>query len=183
MKNFKLLSLCLLLVSTLMLSACVGESIDKTNQQAQEAFQEETTKQDVEINIPVNCVSWFDGCNNCFVIDGEVGGCTRKYCPEEAMQEPRCLKTMDMEKELDEMVIKVGPEKMECMGVAPMECLVVDGELFYEDIEGFYFEAGFEYKLRVKKSLAFGTDDPEQIPADASMYKYELVDILSKTEK
>lgn len=41
--------------------------------------------------IPETCTSWFDGCNNCFVNDGELGGCTRKYCAPEVMQEPKCL--------------------------------------------------------------------------------------------
>ncbi|OGF24845.1 hypothetical protein A2331_04860 [Candidatus Falkowbacteria bacterium RIFOXYB2_FULL_34_18] len=39
-----------------------------------------------------NCESYFDGCNNCFVSGGEIGGCTRKYCPPEMMQKPKCLK-------------------------------------------------------------------------------------------
>ena len=40
--------------------------------------------------IPKNCVSWFDGCNNCFVKNGEIRGCTRKFCAEK--ETPRCQK-------------------------------------------------------------------------------------------
>jgi hypothetical protein len=35
------------------------------------------------------CKSWFDGCNNCFVANGEIAGCTKKYC--EVIEEPKCL--------------------------------------------------------------------------------------------
>ncbi len=72
-------------------------------------------------------------------------------------------------------------ERQDCVGVAPMKCLVVNGEFFYNSIEGFDFEPGFEYELTVEKQLAFGTDDPSKIPADASMYSYELLEELSKT--
>lgn len=30
--------------------------------------------------IPKNCVSWYDGCNNCTVVNGEVSACTLMYC-------------------------------------------------------------------------------------------------------
>jgi len=39
-----------------------------------------------------NCESFFDGCNNCFVTDGRIGGCTRQFCQPEMMKEPKCLK-------------------------------------------------------------------------------------------
>lgn len=45
-----------------------------------------------ETEIPKNCLSWFDGCNNCMVNDGEIGGCTRKFCPQKDMGELKCLK-------------------------------------------------------------------------------------------
>jgi len=43
--------------------------------------------------IPADCTSWFDGCNNCFVADGQIGGCTKMYC--EIMEEPKCLEFME----------------------------------------------------------------------------------------
>lgn len=30
--------------------------------------------------IPKQCVSWFDGCNTCSVVDGEIGSCTKRDC-------------------------------------------------------------------------------------------------------
>lgn len=37
-----------------------------------------------------NCESYFDGCNTCFVVDGEIGGCTLMACDK--YEEPKCLK-------------------------------------------------------------------------------------------
>jgi putative hemolysin len=36
--------------------------------------------------IPKNCISWYDGCNNCFVENGVITACTLMYCetPAEA---------------------------------------------------------------------------------------------------
>jgi len=48
-----------------------------------------TTTDDVTaVAIPEGCTSRFDGCNNCFVEDGKVAGCTKMAC--ETMQEPKC---------------------------------------------------------------------------------------------
>lgn len=29
---------------------------------------------------PKNCLTWFDGCNSCQLVDGEIGLCTEMYC-------------------------------------------------------------------------------------------------------
>jgi len=42
-----------------------------------------------------NCKTYFDGCNTCSVIDGEITGCTEKACESvdggSAYKEPECL--------------------------------------------------------------------------------------------
>lgn len=40
--------------------------------------------------IPFNCLSWFDGCNTCTVRNGQIGGCTRKFCSE--ISQSYCIK-------------------------------------------------------------------------------------------
>lgn len=40
------------------------------------------------VTIPENCTSWFDGCNNCVVENGNIGWCTKMAC--ETMQEAKC---------------------------------------------------------------------------------------------
>ncbi|MEZ8088374.1 MULTISPECIES: DUF4377 domain-containing protein [Vibrio] len=75
------------------------------------------------------------------------------------------------------MTIEVGSEKVDCVGVAPMKCLVVDGALFYDHITDFEFEAGYEYTLQVEKTQRFTS---ENVPADASLYQYRLIKELEK---
>ena len=51
--------------------------------------------------------------------------------------------------------IYVAAQRVPCMGVGPMECLQTresadqPWELFYGDIEGFDFQPGTEYRLRI----------------------------------
>ena len=80
--------------------------------------------------------------------------------------------------ESDVQVVTVGPRLMDCVGSHPMRCMVVDGEYFYQTIEGFEFEEGFTYQLRIEKYDAF-PDNPEP-PADAGKYGYQLVEVVSK---
>ena len=39
--------------------------------------------------VPNNCETWYDGCNTCRVINGQIGSCTRMMCFRE--DNPRCL--------------------------------------------------------------------------------------------
>jgi len=72
---------------------------------------------------------------------------------------------------------EIESSQVDCTGVGPQKCLVVNGQLFYDGIEGFEFEEGYEYKLRVNKTQIY---DETNAPADASIYKYTLVEIISK---
>ena len=68
----------------------------------------------------------------------------------------------------------------DCVGVGPMKCMVINGNFFYDKIEGFEFQPGFKYELKVKKEPAFAEDTPAGIPADANKYKYILSEMVSK---
>lgn len=74
----------------------------------------------------------------------------------------------------------IGPERVECVGVAPMECLQVayseDGkpELFYDAIAGFEPQEGTAYVVDVRVAEAA---DP---PADGSSLTYTLVSVVSE---
>lgn len=67
-------------------------------------------------------------------------------------------------------------------GIFPMECMLVieegrNGEwntMAFSTIQGFDYEKGYEYELRVKKTTL---DNP---PADGSIYTYELLTVLYK---
>lgn len=78
-------------------------------------------------------------------------------------------------------LLEIAPYRTACIGVGPMECLQVrrQGEenysLFYSKIEGFEFESGYQYVLRVKVTPV------ENAPADASSERYALLEVVEKT--
>ena len=75
----------------------------------------------------------------------------------------------------------IGPERVECEGVAPMMCLQVaesaegDYQLFYDTIEGFDYQEGTSYVIDVSITEV---EDP---PADASSLQYTLVEIVEES--
>lgn len=85
---------------------------------------------------------------------------------EEGAGVPEVIETFNVESELKD-----------CVGVGPQKCMVVNGNLFYDSIEGFEFVEGFKYELQVRKEIR------ENTPADASSFVYSLVSVISKTPK
>lgn len=77
--------------------------------------------------------------------------------------------------------LEVAPARVACVGVAPMQCLRVralpDGawQLFYDSIEGFTYEPGYTWVVRVVER------DVPNPPADGSSVAYRLVTIVSRT--
>jgi hypothetical protein len=65
----------------------------------------------------------------------------------------------------------------ECTGVGSMTCYVTDSGLFYDEIEGFTYEQGYEYQVTVEKVPR------ASVPQDANAYKFILIELLSKEEK
>ncbi|MDR2955749.1 MAG: DUF4377 domain-containing protein [Prevotella sp.] len=88
-----------------------------------------------------------------------------------------CNSTKDTER------ITIASEQGDCVGVAPMKCLLVkkdgqtDWEFFYNNIEGFNYEPGYEYILEVK------VEKVEMPAADQSSLKYTLIKQVSKEQK
>ena len=78
------------------------------------------------------------------------------------------------------ITMDVASERVPCQGFVPQECLRVREHpsttwtLFYDGIEGFAFEPGFEYTLRVR------VREIENPPADGSSRAYSLIAILRK---
>lgn len=78
----------------------------------------------------------------------------------------------------------VNSYKVDCVGVAPMSCLQIqkgdtltnEWQNFYSSIEGFDYRPGFLYKLAVRETKR----PAEQVPADASSIRYELIEVLEK---
>jgi len=103
-------------------------------------------------------------------------------CSPTGGQEPIAAEPTQTDEGQGEMkTLYVGPELVDCVGVAPMQCMQVkedpNGEYqnFFSSIEGFTFEPGYTYELRVNvESIA----NP---PADGSSLRYTLVEIVSQT--
>jgi heat shock protein HslJ len=80
-----------------------------------------------------------------------------------------------------ESTLYVGPVLVDCEGEGPQKCYLVketpdaEYEMFYDQIEGFTFEPGFEYELRVK------TEAVENPPAGGSSIKWTLVEVVDKS--
>ncbi len=74
--------------------------------------------------------------------------------------------------------VTVGPTLAKCYGVGLQSCMVIDGAFFYDGIEGFEYEAGYTYRLRIGKYDPWGGREP---PQDAGQYAYRLVEQLEKT--
>ena len=85
-------------------------------------------------------------------------------------------------KAMDTIPFRVNSLRVPCEGVAPMECLEIrrgdsdTWELFYSKIEGFEYEEGYLYRIRVREEKL----DPSQVPADASSIRYTLVAVEEK---
>ena len=75
-------------------------------------------------------------------------------------------------------VVTVGPTLAKCYGVGLRTCMLVDGSLFYDGIEGFEYQAGYTYRLRIGKYDPWDGGEP---PQDASRYAYRLLEQLEKT--
>ena len=74
----------------------------------------------------------------------------------------------------------INSQLVNCVGVGPMQCMQVRSDtqqpwsLFYQQIEGFQFEPGYQYQLSVSKEQL--TD----VPADAPSLRYQLIKVVSK---
>lgn len=77
----------------------------------------------------------------------------------------------------------IASEKRDCVGVGKMECLLVkennqtEWRYFYNGIEGFNYQPGFEYELIVEK---IPVTNP---PADAPSVRYRLTKEVKKEKK
>lgn len=94
------------------------------------------------------------------------------------------LSSCNLFKKTDDKTIYISAETKPCTsGEMQKECMLVkwttdqaEWELFYDQIEGFTYENGYEYELVVSQEKV------KNPPADASSMKYKLVKEVSKTK-
>ncbi|MFV0289279.1 MAG: DUF4377 domain-containing protein [Mangrovibacterium sp.] len=84
-----------------------------------------------------------------------------------------------------ESIYWINGSQVDCVGVGPRKCLQVqkgdvlgaqEWQNFYANIEGFEFEPGFIYKLKINEVNL----PKEEVPADGSSIKFTLVEVLEK---
>lgn len=86
--------------------------------------------------------------------------------------------------ESNEVIYHVNSFRVPCVGVAPMSCLQVqrgepaagEWQNFYSQILGFEYRPGYRYRLLVRETQL----PPDQVPADASSIRYELVELIEQ---
>jgi heat shock protein HslJ len=109
-----------------------------------------------------------------------LGACAQQPAPTPEPQPTPMPEPADMEPQGVEKTLYVGHKLVDCVGVGPQKCMLVkespDAEymMFYDSIEGFEYEEGYEYIIRVM------VEEVEDPPADASSLKYTLVEVLDK---
>lgn len=87
------------------------------------------------------------------------------------------------EQEIQKKTILVASKQVDCTGVGPQKCMLIkehatqNWEYFYDTIEGFNYEEGFEYVLNISEK------EISPVPADASSIQTILIEIISKTKK
>lgn len=67
-------------------------------------------------------------------------------------------------------VFNIAAKTVPCEGVAPMQCLVVNGEFFYDPIDGYEHVEGQAAQICVLR-----TERPKPIPADLGQFQYRRV--------
>ena len=81
-----------------------------------------------------------------------------------------------------EKTLFVSNHYADCVGSSPQRCLMVkenqgdEWQLFYDQIEGFNYEEGYFYELKVKVTPV------KNPPADGSTMYYTLIKVVSKTK-
>lgn len=78
--------------------------------------------------------------------------------------------------------LTVGPKLEECYSMRKQTCMIVNGGYFYEGIQWFTYEAGYDYKLKVEKKARCNFNKPSFCPTDVGVYWYKLVEVISKTK-
>ena len=79
-----------------------------------------------------------------------------------------------------EKTLFVGPERVDCVGVAPQKCYQFkedpseERRFFYGEITGFEYEPGYQYELRVCEETVANP------PADGSSLRWELIEVVIK---
>jgi len=82
----------------------------------------------------------------------------------------------------NEKMLFIASSQVDCENPFPQKCFLVkesadsEYEYFYDAIEGFSYENGYYYTVRV------GVTEIENPPVDGAGFRYELIDVIEKIE-
>lgn len=78
------------------------------------------------------------------------------------------------------ILFQIDPDRVDCMGVGPMTCYVVNGGLLYDEIEGFDFQPGQSRIIEVEREQYCDPNMVNGCPQDAGIYRYRYVRDMDK---
>ncbi|MCG8309152.1 MAG: META domain-containing protein [Cytophagales bacterium] len=76
----------------------------------------------------------------------------------------------------------VAPKQVDCTGATAQKCYLIRSTstgnwiMHYQDIQGFDYELGFSYKIKVRK------ENIKKAPSDGSTFRYILVEVLEQKD-
>jgi len=82
--------------------------------------------------------------------------------------------------EVRQLLFRIWPNREECQGGAgePRQCLMVNGALFYDTIDGYRHEAGKGRLIRVERTQICNPAIPNDCRQDAGIFRYRLLETL-----
>ncbi len=85
-----------------------------------------------------------------------------------------------VKEEVRQLLFRIWPNPEDCQGGAggPRQCLMVNGELFYDTIDGYRHEAGQGRLIRVERTQICNPAIPNDCRQDAGIFRYRLLEIL-----
>lgn len=76
------------------------------------------------------------------------------------------------------MILNIGPQKVLCPNTGERKCLLVDGEIFYDHIEGFTFREGKQQIVPVERIQICDPDVVNDCAQDAPIFRFrQLLDL------
>lgn len=82
--------------------------------------------------------------------------------------------------ERQELLFRVAPKKAACQGIVggQRQCLVINGQLFYETINGYTHQPGTGRLLAVERLQVCDPAIINDCPQDASIFRYRLLKVV-----
>ncbi len=78
------------------------------------------------------------------------------------------------------ILFEIGPSKVDCVGVAPMQCLIVNGGMFYDSIAGYDYKPGQSVIIEVEREQYCDPEILNDCPQDVGIYRYRYLRTMTR---